>query len=94
MYTDHITLWYSYIEDIFVVWDGPSELLQSFLHILNENSLNLKFTMDCSVEIQCGAEKLKQRLLMRGYSITSLKKAYQRATQKTRQELLYSLSLI
>lgn len=41
------------------------------------------------ISLKNEAEKLKQRLLMHRYSIASLKKAYKRTIQKTRQNLLY-----
>lgn len=45
MYTDHISAWYHYINNIFVIWKGPTETLEQFLMRLNKNEFNLGFTM-------------------------------------------------
>lgn len=41
----HILTWFRYIDDIFVVWDGPHDLLDEFFEQLKSNYFNLKFTM-------------------------------------------------
>lgn len=41
MYTNHITSWFCYIDDIFIIWDGPIESLQHFLERMNKNELIL-----------------------------------------------------
>lgn len=45
MYTDLITVWQRYIDDVFMIWEGPVELLPVFLARLNRNWFNLTFTM-------------------------------------------------
>lgn len=51
MYTSHASALYRYIDDIFVIWDGPVTLLKLFLTYINfNNKFNLKFTMNYSVE--------------------------------------------
>lgn len=37
--------WHRHINDIFVVWDGPLELLRTFLDGLNTNVFNILFTL-------------------------------------------------
>lgn len=37
MYMDHITSWVRYIDDIFIILDGPIESLQHFLERMNKN---------------------------------------------------------
>lgn len=50
MYRCHTVAWYSYIDDIFVLWDGPPTLLADFIVILNQNNYNLHFTMESDVK--------------------------------------------
>ncbi|XP_040206073.1 uncharacterized protein LOC120937139 [Rana temporaria] len=45
VYLRHIKLWRRYIDDIFIVWDGPEEDLLAFFNALNINDFNLTFTM-------------------------------------------------
>lgn len=45
MYTDHILVWYWYIDNLFVIWNGPEDLLKIFLKRLNKNEFNLTFTI-------------------------------------------------
>ncbi|KAM5158158.1 LOW QUALITY PROTEIN: uncharacterized protein ACMZJ9_009403 [Mantella aurantiaca] len=45
VYLDRILCWHRYIDDIFLVWDGPVPLLDEFLGHLNTNEQNLFFTM-------------------------------------------------
>lgn len=45
MYTDHIIMWLRYIDDVFITWDGPVDLLFALLARLNRNQFNLTFTM-------------------------------------------------
>lgn len=47
MYLCHILLWHRYIDDVLMLWDGPKELLQTFVQLLNKNVFNLKFTKTC-----------------------------------------------
>lgn len=51
MYRCHILSWHRYIDDILILWDRSSELLDAFTQILNTNYFNLSFTMTCSQEI-------------------------------------------
>lgn len=44
MYLCHV-MWHRYIDDIFVLWDGPNDLLHGFLAALSQNEFDLKFTM-------------------------------------------------
>lgn len=44
-YVENVIIWYHYIDDILFVWDRPSDKLLSFLHELNNNIVNLTFTM-------------------------------------------------
>lgn len=44
-YQNHILTWFRYIDDIFVVWDGPRSLFDEFFERLNDNTFNLCFTM-------------------------------------------------
>lgn len=41
----HIKVWRRYIDDVFVVWEGPETRLLKFFNLLNTNNYNLKFTM-------------------------------------------------
>lgn len=45
MYTDHIIMWHQYIDDMFMIWDGPEEPLLAYLERLNRKKFNLTFTM-------------------------------------------------
>lgn len=36
--------WHRYMDDFFVIWDGPLFLLEEFFSKLNENTYNLSFT--------------------------------------------------
>ncbi|XP_073460898.1 uncharacterized protein [Aquarana catesbeiana] len=151
VYMRHVITWRRYIDDIFMIWDGPTELLHEFLNCINKNDFNLKFTMthspkeitfldvlvqrspdgnlsselyrkptagnsllhassfhpkplltsipysqylrarrNCSddTRFKMEANALKKRLLERGYSNTCLKKAYKRALNQSRRDLL------
>lgn len=140
-----VKIWHRYIDDIFLIWEGPQEDLVLFLEQLNQNEFNLRFTMswndssidfditihkddlgilssslyrkrtagntilhassfhptnlissipysqylrikrNCTDEIKFKqeADLLRDRLLNRGYSHRVLKRAYNRATNKT-----------
>ncbi|XP_040197844.1 olfactory receptor 490-like [Rana temporaria] len=43
-----VKLWYRYIDDILVIWEGPKEQLDDFHCKLNCNNFNLRFTMNCN----------------------------------------------
>uniref|UniRef100_A0A803JIM5 GIY-YIG domain-containing protein n=1 Tax=Xenopus tropicalis TaxID=8364 RepID=A0A803JIM5_XENTR len=43
-YTQFVLDWFRYIDDLFFLWTGTTELLEDFLHKLNENGLNIKLT--------------------------------------------------
>lgn len=38
-------MWSHYIDNVFMIWDGPSDILLEFFHLLNENTYNLNFTL-------------------------------------------------
>lgn len=48
VYLCHTMTWHKYIDNIFVVWDGPLDLLQTFLNKLKDNRFNLSFTHNYS----------------------------------------------
>ncbi|XP_040196442.1 uncharacterized protein LOC120929219 [Rana temporaria] len=41
----HILIWQRYIDDIFIIWDGPESGLKELLRLMNINKFNLFFTM-------------------------------------------------
>lgn len=46
-YTDfleNVLVWYRYIDDLFLVWTGMKDRLLEFVHSLDDNDFNLKFT--------------------------------------------------
>lgn len=43
-----ILTWHRYIDDTFILWEGPFSLLDKFMQALGRNSFNRSFTMDCS----------------------------------------------
>ncbi|XP_073478692.1 uncharacterized protein [Aquarana catesbeiana] len=153
VYTRHICMWQRYIDDLFIIWDGPPELLRDCLKLMNNNAFNLFFTMtsdthevnflditifknsegglssklyrketagntllhansfhpeplkrsipysqflrlkrNCSnnEDFQHEADKLTIRLMNRGYSKSSLKKAFNRVKQTNRRDLIFS----
>lgn len=45
-YIEMIGLWARYIDDIFVVWNGPKEVFVKFVDQLNQNELGLHFNYD------------------------------------------------
>lgn len=45
MYAGHINMCQRYIDDIFIVWDGPEDELGEALKLMNKNNFNLFFTM-------------------------------------------------
>lgn len=45
-YMESVVVWYHYIDDILLVWDGHLERLQSFLQKLNNNVFNLNVHRD------------------------------------------------
>lgn len=152
MYTEHVILWQRYIDDIFLIWNGPEEALKSCLKAMNHNTMNLFFTMsydhqqinfldvtiykdkngqvasklyrketagntllhadsfhpeplkksipfsqflrlkrNCTTmeTFQCEADKLSKRLLIRGYTKSSLKKAFNRVKNQDRHTLIF-----
>lgn len=44
----HVLAWYRYIDDVFLIWDGPDDLLHKFIDFININEFNLSFTMSHS----------------------------------------------
>lgn len=44
--SSHISLWFRYINDIFVIQEGPQNSLQQCIPAMNSNDFNLKFTMN------------------------------------------------
>uniref|UniRef100_A0A803KCG6 Reverse transcriptase domain-containing protein n=1 Tax=Xenopus tropicalis TaxID=8364 RepID=A0A803KCG6_XENTR len=47
-FTNYIPLWIRYIDDILFLWEGPLNLLNDFITILNTNSLNIRLTQNIS----------------------------------------------
>lgn len=45
-HTGHVLLWLRYIDDIFVIWTGSQQTLDTFVDLLNNNIYNLKFTVE------------------------------------------------
>lgn len=45
IYTCHILTWYRYVDNIFMIWEGPEELLKKCWELMNVNNFNLFFTM-------------------------------------------------
>lgn len=48
-YLSHVLFWYRFIDDLFLVWTGPSQLLIEFIQQLNINDMNLNFTYNLDV---------------------------------------------
>lgn len=44
LYLQCVLCWYRFIDDIFVIWTGSSQLLKEFIQTLNQNTDNLFFT--------------------------------------------------
>lgn len=151
-FLNDILLWYRFIDDLLLVWTGPRDKLLQFLHKLDTNDLNLKFTFkidtkqisfldlniikqpdgtlgtdlyrkptagntllfatsahptplvrsipyaqylrlrrNCSQEsdFKLQAKALRERLLLRGYSSTNLRRAYNKAMSRSRTSLLF-----
>lgn len=51
IFGEHVALWYRYIDNVFAVWEGPTDLLQNFLTSINNNLLNLSFTMSYDIKL-------------------------------------------
>lgn len=45
MYMCHVLAWHCYINDVFIICNGTIDLLHEFLASINNDKLNLKFTM-------------------------------------------------
>ncbi|CAJ0960586.1 unnamed protein product [Ranitomeya imitator] len=45
---DHVQCWLRYIDDLFIIWQGPDEALHEFMHQLNENTHNIKLMYQVS----------------------------------------------
>ena len=43
-----VSSWFRYIDDVLMIWEGSIEELNSFMSIMNQNDLNLKFTVTSS----------------------------------------------
>ncbi|XP_069610910.1 uncharacterized protein [Ranitomeya imitator] len=41
---DRVPLWTRYIDDVFMIWQGPIHSLQEFMSSLNNNSINVRIT--------------------------------------------------
>lgn len=46
-YLCHILSWHRFINDLFAVWNGPRELFNKFMALINLNTYNLTFTYSC-----------------------------------------------
>lgn len=46
--TNHITTWFRYIDDIFLIWEGSLQALNDCMLAINKNNFNLSFTMSHS----------------------------------------------
>ena len=44
----YITLYKRFIDDIFVIWDGPRENLLEFIHAMNTKDERIKITYEIS----------------------------------------------
>lgn len=44
-YSNHIITWLHYIDDIFMIWEGPVKLHNDFFKFIKNNTYNLSFTM-------------------------------------------------
>ncbi|KAM4663622.1 LOW QUALITY PROTEIN: olfactory receptor 5AP2-like [Discoglossus pictus] len=49
-FTDHVTIWLRYIDDILIILDGAQECLDEFINKLNTNNLNVKLTHNCDLK--------------------------------------------
>ena len=53
-YSNYLTLYRRFIDDIFAIWDGPKDVLLEFLDALNSKTDRIKLTYcisDCSISL-------------------------------------------
>lgn len=48
----HVISWHRYIDDVLFFWSGTRDELSQFIDFLAINDYNLRFTMECSLDLE------------------------------------------